>query len=123
MLTRRYLDPDDVTVDRVLAVIGGISSEDEIFRTREQLEAAVNTIVAVEWMAGDPDANREIIEAIVRDPSKFPAAHAILRKFADLAVEQTGNWLARARDVDRRQHEEDLAEQQADLAHKLGWKS
>jgi len=112
------LFPEDVTRESIRAVIAGHSANDEILRDRDQLEEAVNTIVAVEYMADDPDANREIIEAIVLHPEAFPGANKILNRFVDLAVEDSRNWLTRERQKDRIEAEE----RQAELAHEFGWK-
>lgn len=113
---------DDVTRESVRAVLGGMSAQDEIGRERDQLEEAVNTIAAIEWMADDPDARREILEAIISRPQCFPRANEILDRFVDTAVFESHDWLRRSREASRQDYEESLAEEQKHLAAAHGWR-
>ena len=115
--------PEDVTRESIRAVLAGTSPNDELGRDRETLECAVRTLEAIEWMADCCDASREIIEAVVMDPARFPAANAILNRFVDAAVNGSHAWLRRSREQDKREREADLAaERKADLMAAHAWR-
>lgn len=99
----RYLDPDRVSTKTIMAVLAGEAAEDQIGRNQVQLEEAVDISAAVESMSQSGFAAHEIAQAVARNPNWFPQAYVILRRYAESARRESGEWLDRERARDREQ--------------------
>ena len=95
------LDPEAVTVQSIMGVIGRVVGTDEIWRDHDDIMDALDTYETITGMADDPDVADEILAAIALHPHMFPRAHQMLKAAAEKVRDESAGWLAEHIDADR----------------------